>query len=94
MPPQLTYRQLFALLRELGFIEAASKGPDRVFQHADTGVILVYSSWHGLDDAVISADLVSTERHLCEKLLIVESLQTALHRSGMVPPPRDADQSS
>jgi hypothetical protein len=78
MPANITYGQLFAFLRNFGFEEASPGTADRVFRHADSGTLLVFSLMHDEGDRVANADLVSTERFLRTKQLIAEPLTDAV----------------
>ncbi len=75
---KLTYKNLFALLMSLGFIEETEEGSGRqgarVFFHEPTETILLFRNKGSQE--VSPADILSTEVHLQAKGIVRQPLES------------------
>jgi hypothetical protein len=76
---ELTYADLFELLGSLGFEEHSAGTHRRVFEHAETDAVLLFSV-ASPSQPIRDADYLSAEVHLSAKGLIDEPLETLLRR--------------
>jgi hypothetical protein len=79
---ELTYAELFELLRSLGFSEHSAAANRRSFEHAATDTVLLFSV-NVPTQPVRDADLLSAEVHLLAKGLIDGPLDAMLLREAV-----------
>ena len=80
MADEFTYDELFAFLREIGFLDSSSSDFERVFEHPGSGIILAFAMLGdpSTDRPVRSADVLSAEFHLQQRGLLVGRIQDAI----------------
>jgi hypothetical protein len=78
------YADLFAFLAGLGFQDLSTNKFERVFEHSDSGIVLMFSMIDDMDEQspVRTADLLSAKVHLQAKGLISESLEALIRAHG------------
>ena len=79
---QFTYEWLFAYLKHLGFEDASPSGIEKIFEHAESGILLAFSM---LDDPAVNrpvrdADVTSVEFRLQQHGLLSGALADAATR--------------
>jgi hypothetical protein len=75
--PAITYGELFAYLRDLGFVDASRSEYDKVFEHPAAGSVLVFSMV-AADEPARGADLLSAEVRLQFQGLLVGAIDDAI----------------
>jgi hypothetical protein len=79
MPSEVTYTELFAYLKKLGFTDSSRSRFERIFEHSPSGIFLAFAM---LDDPAENrparpADILSAEIRLQQHGLLVGNLTDA-----------------
>ena len=75
-----TYADLFAFLVNLGFQDLSTSEFERLFEHSDSGTVLMFSMIDDMDEQspVRTADLLSAKVHLQANGLISHPLEALI----------------